>query len=693
MEGFVETFLDEDSREPEVAEISPISRQLFDDTGWRHRLNPAVSPVRACLLFFPTYVVAVIAGRSLIIPGSLISATWPAVGVAFAWLFPLACHRRWWTQPTLWVAAGLIWTGSVTVNLVTGLPWVIVPFAGLSNVVGALVTSLVFIARCNGLPQLTTARELRCFVGSCLIGVSAAWFTFPLSGLVSGRLSFLTTMFWMLRNVVSIVVLGAGALLFLGTSSHRMMTRGSWAIAVIAAGLSGALIVGATQFQAERAVSFAVIIIGIGTATLFSPRQVYAYVLVVALVITVMATTGHPPFGGDTAADQAGLAHSVILIVFVVAMSTSLDREERVALLHQVRREAVAARQAGNRAGLQARLLSTVVAAMHEGVVVLDEAGRAVVVNDAATRLVGLSPGDQPLDLCPALVDIVNTESEGPTDMDRPGLSGPHHSGHGTLEVAVTRIDTDDIARTVLIVRDVTVERRHVDDLRTFARVAAHDLRQPLAALVMWLEILADDLPAPPDGTSTRDMLAPLRAATERMETFLNDLTDYSVARDGVPQPSRFVVEDLVRQVITERLVRMSGPPASVDVDAPVEMSADPVMMRQVVDNVISNAMKYVQEGQAPRVDVSAAVEADDVVLRIDDAGVGIPAGEEEAVFTEFHRAQEHAAHYAGSGLGLAICRRIVERHGGTIKAGASPLGGTRIEIRMPRPEGAADSR
>jgi hypothetical protein len=125
-------------------------------------------------------------------------------------------------------------------------------------------------------------------------------------------------------------------------------------------------------------------------------------------------------------------------------------------------------------------------------------------------------------------------------------------------------------------------------------------------------------------------------------------------------------------------------------------------MLRQLVDNLVGNALKYVRPSTAARVDVTAA-RVDVTAARVDvtaapaggwvrveiaDRGIGIPRAERDTVFEPFHRARtEHA--YGGTGLGLAICQRIVDRHGGRIGVTDNAGGGTRFFFTLPAAVGA----
>jgi signal transduction histidine kinase len=149
-------------------------------------------------------------------------------------------------------------------------------------------------------------------------------------------------------------------------------------------------------------------------------------------------------------------------------------------------------------------------------------------------------------------------------------------------------------------------------------------------------------------------------------------------------------LDAVVRQITTDHTAATPTgavrEPPWIDVDGLSAVYADAGMIRQLLDNLIGNAVKYTRPGEAPRVHVwAAAPHGTDLELHVDDHGIGIPTDQQAQVFTAFHRAHAEQS-YAGTGLGLAICERVATRHHGTITAETNPTGGgTRITVTLPR--------
>lgn len=234
----------------------------------------------------------------------------------------------------------------------------------------------------------------------------------------------------------------------------------------------------------------------------------------------------------------------------------------------------------------------------------------------------------------------------------------------------------------MLVFRDVTEEREQRADLMTFAGAVSHDLRNPVQVMEGWLEQLEDALDEGAgegrlDHVVVHSMVANAQGATGRMNELIQDLLDHALATNREIRRGRMDLGAVAREVAAGRSVTMS-------VGEVPHVWADPVLSRQLLDNLIGNAVKYVAPGVEARVHVAGERAGDQVLVRVCDNGIGVPAGQHERIFGEFERAHRDAG-YSGSGLGLSMCRRIVERHGGSIRSYDNPDGpGTVFEFSLP---------
>ncbi|MDG6103252.1 CHASE domain-containing protein [Dactylosporangium aurantiacum] len=256
------------------------------------------------------------------------------------------------------------------------------------------------------------------------------------------------------------------------------------------------------------------------------------------------------------------------------------------------------------------------------------------------------------------------------------------------------------IAGAVASSYTITALRQREAELTAFAGIVAHDLRSPLTAIGGFTEYVRDSLADGGPGhehRQEREVLDRTLATTARMRRLIDDLLGYAAARDAVLDARDLDLRAVVDDVVTERLAALAAdptsPPPQIFVGALPSVHADPALLRQLLDNLIGNALKYTPPGQPARVDVCATPQ-DDGWVRVDvaDRGIGIPEGQHDAIFTGFHRAHRTAG-YAGTGLGLAICQRVVERHGGTITASDNPGGGARLSFTLPVARSARHTR
>jgi two-component system sensor histidine kinase BaeS len=213
---------------------------------------------------------------------------------------------------------------------------------------------------------------------------------------------------------------------------------------------------------------------------------------------------------------------------------------------------------------------------------------------------------------------------------------------------------------------------------RTFLADVAHELRTPLSVIAGQLEGIEDGL-YPADA----EHLAPIHAQVKALDKLIDDLRTVALAEAG-SLPLERKPTDLAA-LIDEVVVASAGQPATPGVQIASEVEAglpsvevDPQRIRQVLSNLLANAVRYAPADSLVR--VTARRAADSVVVEVIDNGPGIPAELLPDVFERF--AKDPAS--PGSGLGLAIARDLVQAHGGTIEALSPPGQGTTIRFSLP---------
>ncbi|MBL7255993.1 HAMP domain-containing histidine kinase [Actinoplanes sp. LDG1-01] len=227
---------------------------------------------------------------------------------------------------------------------------------------------------------------------------------------------------------------------------------------------------------------------------------------------------------------------------------------------------------------------------------------------------------------------------------------------------------------------DASAERRDRAEAQRRAMVSdvAHELRTPLTNIRSWLEAAQDDL-APTDA----QLVTLLHEEATQLQHIIDDLGDLAAADAGTLRihPAPTDVRDLVGQVVESHrgVAHAAEVTLAVKVHGTPIVWADAVRLRQVVGNLVSNAIRYTPAGGA------VTVGAEGTTITVRDTGVGIPAEHLPRIFDRFWRADESRSRATGgSGLGLAITRKLVEAHGGTIEVDSTPGEGSLFTVRLP---------
>lgn len=232
-------------------------------------------------------------------------------------------------------------------------------------------------------------------------------------------------------------------------------------------------------------------------------------------------------------------------------------------------------------------------------------------------------------------------------------------------------------------------------ELQEFAYVASHDLQEPLRKIqafgdrlqVKYSEVLTEQ---------GRDYLQRMQSAAERMQSLINDLLTLSRITTRA-QP--FVTTNLgqvVQEVLSDLEVRIQQADGRIEVGELPILEADPIQMRQLLQNLIGNALKFYREGEPPVIKIYSRQLTDweqrptqginkmeRCQILIEDSGIGFDEKYLDRIFNAFQRLHGRSE-YEGTGMGLAICRKIVERHDGNITAQSLPERGATFIITLP---------
>ena len=232
---------------------------------------------------------------------------------------------------------------------------------------------------------------------------------------------------------------------------------------------------------------------------------------------------------------------------------------------------------------------------------------------------------------------------------------------------------------------------RSNQELQEFAYVASHDLQEPLRKI----EAFGDRLmrrygeTLPDEG---KMFVERMQHAAGRMRRLINDLLSYSRVTSKSNPYNQVCLNDTLKGVLGDLQIRIEETKATITASTLQAIDADPTQMRQLLQNLIGNALKFRRKDVEPVITIAATVEADTIeanaigpilILTIADNGIGFDNKYKDQIFKIFQRLHGRLE-YEGTGVGLATCRKIVERHHGTIDADGVPDKGATFTIRLP---------
>ena len=265
-----------------------------------------------------------------------------------------------------------------------------------------------------------------------------------------------------------------------------------------------------------------------------------------------------------------------------------------------------------------------------------------------------------------------------------------------SITAAPVKDDSGGVIAVASIERDVSTEvvarqelARSNAELEQFAYVASHDLQEPLRMVTSFVQLLhrryADQL----DETAVGYIDFAVDGAT-RMQQLINDLLTFSRVATRARPFEPVDLGGMVRQVLDDLNAAVDDAGATIEVGELPTVHGDPVQLRQVLQNLLANAVKFRVSGHRPHVDVAARQGADGYWdISVTDDGIGIDPAHAERVFMIFKRLHSREE-YGGTGLGLAISKKITERHGGRLWFDSQPGAGATFHLSLPTRPGEA---
>jgi signal transduction histidine kinase len=401
---------------------------------------------------------------------------------------------------------------------------------------------------------------------------------------------------------------------------------------------------------------------------------------------------------GDTSAQDLSRPFLFPILMLGIGVSVSVVTMSMVRQQKTLEEKDEALNDAFEASSHQERLLNTVLEALPLGVVAVDGRGSDILMNPRQQRTHRLATPQGVPDPDESQLLVFGEDRTTPVPAEerpvRRAVLGEKFTdqliwiGTGPEQRAFTASaqpmhdDEHEFAGSVVVFNDVTDLVNALAAKDDFVASVSHEFRTPLTSILGYLDLVLDD--ADELDPAARSQLDVVRRNAERLLTLVSDLLSVRSGHMEV-QPHPVDLAELVRGSVDSAAPRaaQAGIRLSLDLPDTLQAHADSSRFSQVLDNLISNAIKYSPGGGD--VEVAAWREDSEVVCRISDTGMGMTEEDQDQAFAKFFRSRGvRNSTIPGIGLGLPISKAIVEAHGGTITLQSAPGRGTAFTVRMP---------
>lgn len=326
--------------------------------------------------------------------------------------------------------------------------------------------------------------------------------------------------------------------------------------------------------------------------------------------------------------------------------------------------------------------LSTILTGIQDGVIVLDQDQRLVMVNRAALDILGLGQGAKIINK-PAAEVLTHPELLEMLDSNAsPALNCTEISPDDNRVFSVQSAPVAGIGQ-VITMHDITSLKK-LDRIKTdFVHTVSHDLRSPLTAILGYVELIER---AGPVTDLQRDFIRRVQTSVHNITNLVDDLLELGRIESGFDVRKENVGLDQIIHYSAESLKKsLAEKGHHLQINLPKafpSILANPVQMRELFEHLLDNAIKYTPQGGT--VSVFGEVEQNQIILQVTDTGIGIPAMDLPYIFDKFYRASNASSEMSGTGLGLSIVKSIVENHSGRIWVESTVGKGTTFTIVLP---------
>ena len=324
-------------------------------------------------------------------------------------------------------------------------------------------------------------------------------------------------------------------------------------------------------------------------------------------------------------------------------------------------------------------MLRAILTEMKDGLILLSPDGRVVLVNEAARTGLGLKKEaclGYPREIFqqPDLLELFDEHK-----------THPSHCEINLDDGRVFSAQTTPIPEVglVIVLHEITY-LKELDRIKSdFVNTVSHDLRSPLTAILGYVELIAR---AGPVNEQQRDFIHRVQFSVNNITALINDLLDLGRVEAGFDTRKEVVqLPPLIHEVVDSLQKRIGEKEHTVSLEIPDNLPSllgNPIRLRQMLSNLITNAIKYTPD--QGRIAIQCRAEDGQIIFQIQDSGTGIPLADQPFVFDKFYRGSNIPHDSVGSGLGLAIVQSIVQNHMGRIWLDSTPGQGTTFTVVLP---------